>query len=748
MKYLSFVIVFMIFFTSAFSQNYDIEKLKIIATIWGETYLFHPSVIRSDKNLEWEQILVNFLPKINRKITTDEFVMTVNSGLLSKLDDPFTILQDNNPSPDIVQNEMITTKLYDYLKITNNDFADISRLQYFNNLITDRSSDMPLVIDLRIDGALYFDYHKNSFIDYLAAMFIDTDIPDGSLVNREHFGWDEHNNWWFYEQRWKIHNIDKEGSSTLHPLPAYMQEIIQYVPDFDFDNFKPIKRPIYLITNNSFLSYFNTLISTLKTHRENLYVINENKGKIYIPENSEFIKYSFEEFNFILNPAFCVNKSIPASVGDLSTELIDTSKLNTFIKSKPVIREIPPFNFEIAPKIYNSPEEFLSKEEKILGIIKIWTIIKYFYAYPELCSIDWNNSLGTYLEAAQNTGSDKEYFTLVQEIMSNLNDSHTSTFHPSILDFSEIFTAPLFFDYIEDKVIITAVYDDIAPTVQVGDEILSIDGKTIDEIMREAKRTVSSSNRQGFISVVINPGYFLGVPESIMKLVIKKENGQIDVEIPRTMPIFQLMIMNSNFGTGKVFENNIGYLNMAAILSSEQLESELRLMQDTKALIIDMRCYPLWDYNSFLKMLANEATIARIDEVPIISANNKNCKQIQKTQSILYPDNSFIYNNPIVVLTYKKMISRSEDICINLKTLPNVTFIGEQTQGTDGETTRIFLPGGGITTFTGQTIKFGNGDNFQGTGIIPDIKVTSTINGIKEGKDEILEKAINFLQEK
>jgi C-terminal processing protease CtpA/Prc len=66
------------------------------------------------------------------------------------------------------------------------------------------------------------------------------------------------------------------------------------------------------------------------------------------------------------------------------------------------------------------------------------------------------------------------------------------------------------------------------------------------------------------------------------------------------------------------------------------------------------------------------------------------------------------------------MISRSEDIAIALKSLPNVTFVGGQTQGTDGEMTKIHLPGG-ETSFTGQIVKFGNGNDFQGIGIMPDI---------------------------
>jgi C-terminal processing protease CtpA/Prc len=39
-----------------------------------------------------------------------------------------------------------------------------------------------------------------------------------------------------------------------------------------------------------------------------------------------------------------------------------------------------------------------------------------------------------------------------------------------------------------------------------------------------------------------------------------------------------------------------------------------------------------------------------------------------------------------------------------------------------------------------------NGGDFQGIGIIPDVKVTRTVKGVIEEKDEILEKAIEIMK--
>ena len=55
------------------------------------------------------------------------------------------------------------------------------------------------------------------------------------------------------------------------------------------------------------------------------------------------------------------------------------------------------------------------------------------------------------------------------------------------------------------------------------------------------------------------------------------------------------------------------------------------------------------------------------------------------------------------------------------------------------------MPGNGEIAFTGQRIKFGNGKDFYGTGISPDIVVKNTIDGVKSNRDEILECALKYM---
>ena len=57
----------------------------------------------------------------------------------------------------------------------------------------------------------------------------------------------------------------------------------------------------------------------------------------------------------------------------------------------------------------------------------------------------------------------------------------------------------------------------------------------------------------------------------------------------------------------------------------------------------------------------------------------------------------------------------------------------------------IMLPGGLRTMISGIGIYYPDGSETQRVGIVPDIKIEPTVEGIKNGKDEVLEKAIEVI---
>ncbi len=72
--------------------------------------------------------------------------------------------------------------------------------------------------------------------------------------------------------------------------------------------------------------------------------------------------------------------------------------------------------------------------------------------------------------------------------------------------------------------------------------------------------------------------------------------------------------------------------------------------------------------------------------------------------------------------------------------------VGSQTAGADGNVSLIRLPGGITTYFSGLGVFYPDGKPTQRVGIVPDVVVTPTIKGLREGRDEVLEAALAILQ--
>ena len=103
------------------------------------------------------------------------------------------------------------------------------------------------------------------------------------------------------------------------------------------------------------------------------------------------------------------------------------------------------------------------------------------------------------------------------------------------------------------------------------------------------------------------------------------------------------------------------------------------------------------------------------------------------------------YAGRIAVLVDGSSQSAAEHICVLIESVADVAFVGSRTSGANGGVTRTILPGGIVVNFTGQSVRRADGSRLQRVGIVPQVEAEPTVRGIREGRDEVLERAIGFL---
>src|SRR5206468_7886547 len=87
--------------------------------------------------------------------------------------------------------------------------------------------------------------------------------------------------------------------------------------------------------------------------------------------------------------------------------------------------------------------------------------------------------------------------------------------------------------------------------------------------------------------------------------------------------------------------------------------------------------------------------------------------------------------------------SQAEYTAMAFRSAPQSVVVGSMTAGADGNVSEIALPGGHRTMISGIGVFYPDKRPTQRVGIVPDIEVKPTIEGIRAGRDEVLEAALS-----
>jgi hypothetical protein len=174
-----------------------------------------------------------------------------------------------------------------------------------------------------------------------------------------------------------------------------------------------------------------------------------------------------------------------------------------------------------------------------------------------------------------------------------------------------------------------------------------------------------------------------------------------------------------------ILAGNIGYLYPGNYKNADLPNIE-ELFKGTKGIIVDMRCYPS-DFMPFTSIacpdIYNPGLFKFTQPMVNIGTNS--------------------YKGKVVVIVNEVTQSQAEYTTMAFQSSPNVTVIGSTTAGADGNVENIMLPGGISTMISGLDIRYPDG-----TGVKINYIIKPTIEGIKQGKDELLEKAIKIIEAK
>ncbi len=384
---------------------------------------------------------------------------------------------------------------------------------------------------------------------------------------------------------------------------------------------------------------------------------------------------------------------------------------------------------------------------RLLALYKYWNMIQYFFPNKHLMDSDWNDALKKHIPGFIHAKNELEYELAAVQIIGDIQDTHANLWvgNDKIQEMRGGFYAPFRVEFIEDKLTVTDYYNPELKTVtelELGDVITHINGIPTESLVDSLKRYYPVSNEAARLRDIapdllrsknqkININYISNEQQKQKELVLYERDS---------LKIYR-WFKKDDAPCFKLLDGNIGYITLKSI-KEKDIAAIKETFKNTKGIIIDIRNYP----STFVPFsLGSYFVSANTPFVKFTNGNVDNPGEFTFTEALEIPTSPESYPGKLIVIVNEYAQSQAEYTAMAFRAGGNTTIIGSTTAGADGNVSRIFLPGGLRTIISGIGVYYPDGRETQRIGIVPDIVVKPTIKGIKAGKDELLEKAIELI---
>ncbi len=277
--------------------------------------------------------------------------------------------------------------------------------------------------------------------------------------------------------------------------------------------------------------------------------------------------------------------------------------------------------------------------------------------------------------------------------------------------------------------------------MKLGDVVMKMNGYDFQNLVVENLKFQAGSNKNIKLRYVYN--YILNKANDSVQVTVER-NGQL-VEVNSQYYDYQEIKTQNNLASlgYKLLSESVGYMDLQFIKSGKQVIEIFKSLKNEKAIIIDLRTYPALIHLVMSKFLNSEKRTFALTFSPSIDYPSR----FEYNLELNTMSSKKAFSGKVFLLVNEKSLSKAEFVAMSLQTADNIITIGSQTAGADGTVVIVDYLGGYKTAFTGNGVMYPDGTETQRTGVKVDIEVNPTINGLRAGRDEVLEKTLQLASE-
>lgn len=388
-------------------------------------------------------------------------------------------------------------------------------------------------------------------------------------------------------------------------------------------------------------------------------------------------------------------------------------------------------------------ENVKARFNRLADLVITFNVFQHFFPYFAQAHTDWLLDLRTALTSAYQDQSRDDFLKLLQALTAKLKDGHIVVYKEGIN--SNAYCPPIKWEWVEGKLLITGVLND-SSGLKIGDIVTAINGAIPEQYYKETEQYISAAT-PGWLEYRANTETLLGPKASPLQLTILKADGaKKEVTVRRNWSLYGYYLAMPHRDSIKVMENGIVYLNIATV-SMKSINKVMPQLKKSRAIICDLRDNTTDNYsvNDFIgNLLTQKDTASHWLRIPQIIYPDQENRIGYQQEGFEMSSHSPHLAAKVIFIVDASDISWAESYISIIDHYKLATIVGQTTAGTNGDTNRLTLPDGYTIYFTGTNTVQLDGSLHHGVGTKPSIFIEKTVKGVRENRDEFLEKAISI----
>ncbi len=376
---------------------------------------------------------------------------------------------------------------------------------------------------------------------------------------------------------------------------------------------------------------------------------------------------------------------------------------------------VPKFRHEKAYK--NS--EILQPEYRLLALFKYWNVIKYYY--PTLdSSYNWDEILYNYIPKFIAADSKVKYHFLVLKLNALLKDSHSTYMKSAVLHEYTNAIYPVEFGYSNGNTIINELYYATNKSVNIGDTVIKINNKNIEDIRDSLHKYISASTIN-YMEAKTSDFLRIGLKDT---LIVTLNTGRI-IYFPKfnNMDEYHKLWFKIHYSDSLIVQDSVLYLSRIDAYKSKKEIKKIINSPEISTIIIDYRKVEMNFTKAYflVKFLTKNFCPPSTHYLTFSFPNWKYPGRYINKKRFTNKKSKNRKDKKIVLIIDEGVQSHGETFVLALQQNPNIVTIGNITSGADGQVVSINMPDNITMVFSGLGAYFPSGEMLQRKGITPDI---------------------------